>query len=139
MYVCVASFYLVWVKDFSKYRILRRNTIWTFWSRRSQKSSHWRQKNKILDLLSQFFKFYHRSPKQLTRLKMLLNLVIVIDVSTVISDMFMALEIEDHVFIKFIDSLISQLLIYRSFKVQVILLRCNCSQCTWMYRQSLII
>lgn len=137
MYVCVASFYLVWVKDFSKYRILRRNTIWTFWSRRSQKSSHWRQKNKILDLLSQFFKFYHRSPKQLTRLKMLLNLVIVIDVSTVISNMFMALEIEDHVFIKFIDSLISQLLIYRSFKVQVILLRCNCSQCTWMYRQSL--
>lgn len=137
MYVCIASFYLVWVKDFSKYRILRRNTIWTFWSRRSQKSSHWRQKNKILDLLSQFFKFYHRSPKQLTRLKMLLNLVIVIDVSTVISNMFMALEIEDHVFIKFIDSLISQLLIYRSFKVQVILLRCNCSQCTWMYRQSL--
>lgn len=49
---------------------------------------------------------------------MLFNLVIVIDVSTVISNMFMALEIEDRVFI---DSLISQLLIYRSFKLQVIL------------------
>lgn len=40
-------------------------------------------KNKILNLLSQLFKFYHKSPKQLTRLKMLFNLVIVIDVSTV--------------------------------------------------------
>lgn len=78
----------------------------------------WETKNKILDLLSQLFKFYHKSPKQLTRLKMLFNLVIVIDVSTVFSNMFMALEIEDHVFI---DSLISQLLIYRNFKLQVIL------------------